>query len=483
MAGGGHGEGSVLSPFTWIKWFIELVFDLKAQVTYVSKWGVSRALYLGSVWVGLYFVLGHLIPSLPAFTVRWMLATAPIWIPVGLVISFWHSWVWYIQALFLSGRNPVLLEMKLPREIMKSPRAMELAITNLAISSGESTFIHRAWKGQIRTYFSFEIASFGGEIHFYIWCWKNYKNAVEAGIYAQYPEVELVEVEDYASRFQFDKSIHSCFATEWQRSSYMVEPKTGTRDLDAYPIKTYIDFELDKDPKEEHKIDPIAQVLEFMGTIKPNEQIWVQIVLRKAGNYGGVLFPKEMDHEWQDAVRRQVRAVRLLATVLPHEHETVADALAADPSKFRFPNPTESQKEQLQSMERNFGKYPFEVGMRGVYITTGDLHGPTYSGLRYLWRPFNNPQYRSQLTALRWTNNFDYPWQDIHDIRLNLVNLRFFDAFRRRSFFTSPWKMPTFVMTNEELASLWHPPSSTVQTPGLERIPATKGSAPANLPR
>ena len=79
---------------------------------------------------------------------------------------------------------------------------MELAMMNLSTSSGETTFIHRAWKGQIRTYFSLEIASFGGEVHFYIWCWKNYRNVVEQAMYSQYPEIELVEAEDYASKFQ-----------------------------------------------------------------------------------------------------------------------------------------------------------------------------------------------------------------------------------------------------------------------------------------
>ncbi len=481
MSGGGHSEGTGFPPLDWAIWFIKLVFDLKEQVHYVGDWGVSRALYLSSLFIGIYIVLGHLIPNLPGFTFRWMLGTAPLWLPAALWVICWNAWIWYIQALFLSGRNPVLLEMKVPREIMKSPRAMEIALTGLSISSGETTFIHRAWKGQVRTYFSMEFASFGGEIHFYFWCWKNYRNAVESSLYAQYPEIELVEVEDYASKFQYDPEIHSAFCTDWRRETY-IKGVEG-RHIDAYPIKTYIDWELDKDPKEEYRIEPLAQIIEFLGSIKPNEQVWAQIVLRKAGNYDGILIPKDMDHEWQDAVKEQVRRVRLLATALPHEN--VEDIEHADPEdiKPRFPHPTESQKEQLQVMERNFGKFAFEVGMRGIYISTGGLHGPTYGGLRYFWRPFNNPQYRSQLKPKRWTNNFDYPWQDIDGARDKIVTKRFLDAYRRRSFFTSPWKTPTFIMTNEELASLWHPPSATVQTPGLERIPATKASAPSNLPR
>ncbi len=479
---GGHGSaGTGIPPLDWLLWFIKLIFNLEDQVSYLADWGVSRALYLSTLFIGLYIILGHLIPNLPAFTFRWMIGTAPLWLPVTLWIMAWNAWIWYVQALFLSGRNPVLLEMKVPREIMKSPRAMEIALTGLSTSSGETTFIHRGWKGQVRTFFSMEFASFGGEVHFYIWCWKNYRSAVESTIYAQYPEIELVEVEDYASKFQYDPSIHSAFCTDWRRESYVPEAKG--LGIDAYPIRTYIDWELDKDPKEEYRVEPLAQVLEYLGSIKPNEQVWAQIVVRKAGNYGGILLPKDMDHDWQDAVHEQISNVRALASLRPFKNLHDLDHAENPGDVLGFFSPSESQKEQLVAMERNFGKSAFEVGMRGIYITTGGLHGPTYGGLRYFWRPFNNAQYRSALKPKRWTNNFDYPWQDINGVRDQLVTRRFLDAYRRRSFFTSPWKTPTFVMTNEELATIWHPPSSTIATPGLERIPATKASAPLNLPR
>lgn len=38
------------------------------------------------------------------------------------------------------------------------------------------------------------------------------------------------------------------------------------------------------------------------------------------------------------------------------------------------------------------------------------------------------------------------------------------------------------VMSTEELATMFHIPSSTVMTPGLSRIPSTRKEAPANLP-
>ncbi|MDB5238493.1 MAG: hypothetical protein JWM46_763 [Candidatus Kaiserbacteria bacterium] len=482
MSGGNEG-GAIAQYFSWL---FGLIFDLKAQVKYAGDWGISRALYLGLLFAALYLLLVHMVPQLPFFTISWLLATAPIWMPIGLFIGFWKAWIWYIQSLFLSGRNPVLLEVRLPREIYKSPRAMEVAISLLSISSGETTFIHRAWKGQVRPFFSFEIASFGGELHFYIWCWRNYKAEMESAIYGQYPEVELHEVEDYASKFQFDTKIHSVYATEWRLESY-AGVKPDDFHINAYPIKSYVDFELDKDPKEEYKVDPLATILELLSNILPEEQIWVQIVIRKCGNGGGPLFfTREMDHEWIHAIDHEVEKIRTKAAVLnPDITNEVFHELHIDPKDTKQPQPraTWGQTETMRTLERHKGKYPFEFGGRAIYATTGHLHGPTVTAMRWLWKPIGNPNFIAHLRPRRWHNPFDFPWQDVNNYRFNLHARRAIDAFRRRLFFHSPWHMPTNVLTNESIATMWHPPSSIAAAPGLSRIPATKSAPPLNLPK
>ena len=70
--------------------------------------------------------------------------------------------------------------------------------------------------------------------------------------------------------------------------------------------------------------------------------------------------------------------------------------------------------------------------------------------------------------------------------------------FKLRSYFTWPGKyipsefpshtlfgdneLVPFVLTTEELASLYHFPSSTAETPTLPRTDSKKAEAPANLP-
>ncbi len=480
-----HGGGN--SPRAFIQTHLGLDFlDLDSWVGWLGGWGVSRALFLLILFFGEFLVLSNLVPSLPLFTFGWLVGTAPVWMPAALLYGFWQVWVWYIQSLYLSGRDPILLEMKMPREITKSPRAMEIAFSLFSISTGETTFIHRGWKGQVRPFFSFEIVSLGGQIHFYVWCWRNYKSEVEAAIYGQYPEVELHEVEDYATKFQFDPQKHEGFATEWRLETYQHGISASSMRINAYQPKSYIDFELDKDPKEEFKIDPLATVLEFMGSIEPHEQIWAQLVIRKCGNQG-ILFQKEQDHEWMEAVEEEVEKIRTRASIVRTEvladvhkelHEEVDDT-KHPPS----PRPTWKHQEQMKAMERHLGKYPFEFGGRALYFTEGHLHGPVYTGMRYLWKPMGNPQYMSHLRPRRWNCDFDYPWQDFRNIRFNNQVRRALDAYRRRMFFHSPWIIPTNIVTNETLATLWHPPSATAATPGIQRIPSTKAAAPANLPK
>ena len=68
--------------------------------------------------------------------------------------------------------------------------------------------------------------------------------------------------------------MHECFCTDWR-----YEPRN-----DAYQFRSYIDFELDTDPKEEYKVDPLAQVIERLSSIKPEEQMWMQIIITQCSD-------------------------------------------------------------------------------------------------------------------------------------------------------------------------------------------------------
>lgn len=444
-------------------------FDLEEWTEWIGEWGISRCLFLSILYVALLGILNLQIPNFPLFAFSWVIGTAPIWLPIALIVAFYRVWVWYARSLFLSKLKVVLLEMKIPREISKSPRAMETALTSFWMASQETTFLMRVIGGQVRPFYSLEIASFGGDIHFYVWTPKEYQQQIESNLYSQYPEIELVEVEDYSQKFVFDEDKYTCYCTDWR-----LEPHR--EHIDAYPIKTYIDLELDKDPKEEFKVDPFATVLEFLSGIKPNQQVWIQIVFT-ADWKTGTLVRKES--VWQHMVETEVQKIRLESSVFPEE---LPESISEERLKAARPRATWKQTQQVETMERNLGKHPYDVGLRGIYISPNEDFGKDYWGLRWIWRPFANPQYMSQLRPRRWHNPFDYPWQDFHDFRWNLTTKRFIDAYRRRSFFYTPWETPTNMLTTEVLATIFHPPSRSVTAPGIVRISAKKAEAPPNLP-
>ena len=450
-----------------------LSFDLHGVVDgyFGGYWGISRCLFLSIIFWGLFGILWNMVPSLPLFAFGWLLGTAPIWLPVVTVVTAWKIWIWYAHTSFLFKRDTILLEVKMPREITRSPRAMENALSKLWLDAGETTFLNRIWQGQVRPYFSLEIASFAGEIHFYIWCWRPWRQTVEAMMYAYYPEVELVEVEDYASKFKFDPDTQDAFPTDWR-----YEPRN-----DAYPIRTYIDFELDKDPKEEYKIDPLAEVLERMSVLRPSEQMWIQIIITMCRDRR-----RKKNGAWWEHEDRFIGTIKDEIDVLRKETTSAHpdDRSAPDAWKSMARVPMYRYTKLIEAMDRNLGKHPFNVGMRGVYIAASkDFNASGYFGLRWIWKPVGNPQYMNQLRPRRWGNPFDWPWQDFNSIRWNLMVRRYFDTYRRRSHFYSPWIFPHNMMSTEVLATIWHPPSSAVGAPGLARIPAKKAEPPANLPK
>ncbi len=368
-------------------------------------------------------------------------------------------WVRYVRTEWIRKQEKILLEIKLPQETIKSPVAMELVLLGLYQTSGEGTPIDRYWDGKTRVWFSLEIVSDGGEIHFYIWAFKSQRTVVEASIYAQYPGVEVHEADDYTQKVFFDPAKLDIMGCKFAA----VAP-------DPLPIKTYVDYGLDKDPDEEFKVDPIAPLIEFMGTLKKGHQAWVQYVVRAHVAEKTPTNGKYPD-KWKDEAKTLIQEIIEESAVETKDGDQVPNAVKL----------TKGQKDRIEAIERSQTKYGFDTGIRLLYIAPKDVFDKgSGGGLIGSFKQFNAPNLNGfkPLEPM----SFDYKWEDWTGKKLLERKIEHFTSYCNRGYFHYPFSAKWTVLNTEELATLFHFPGSTVGTPTLKRIPSKRGDAPSNLP-
>jgi hypothetical protein len=385
------------------------------------------------------------------------------WAPFVLGVLFWKLWRSFLEKKYISGINWVILEVKLPKDIKRSPLAMELLLNGLyQTSSGPWT--DQLFKGRVQDWFSLEIVSIEGSIHFFIRANAIFKNFIESQIYAQYPSAEVFEVSDYAKSIKYDDD-----NSVWQ--PWGLEYKLKGKDY--LPIATYIDFGLDKEGiKDEERVDPLTTMLELFGTCKKDEQMWLQIVIKVSGNRYKTPGTWFGTHDWVKEGELAVEKINAKYT-----------KSGGDASDLRM---TESDKNMVKAIGRNTSKIGFDVGVRGFYwcrdcSSKNKKFDPSkVKGLVGLFRPFQFGAYN--LISIDFPTDFDFPWQDINNIRRQSLKRKMFDAYKRRSFFYLPYKKKPFVLNSEELATIYHFPGMVAETPTFGRIESRKGEPPTNLP-
>lgn len=395
---------------------------------------------------------------------RYAYKLLPLILFVSLSITLWNAWLDYRRAFYWNKKlGYTLLEIKLPKDIMKSPLAMEVVLNQIHQTGGEGNWYQKYWLGQTRDWFSLEIVSTEGQIHFYIWTRKKHKNGIEAHLYSQYPGVEIYEVEDYIKNFYYDPSKHNMFACQW----VLTEP-------DPYPIGTYVDYGLDKDPKEELKTDPMTSQLEILGTVQSKQHIWIQILVRahkKEQPKPGTWFEKR--DAWKDESKAQI--------------ENIIKGLKKEESSFpRIP--TKGEAERIAALERSIGKIGFDVSIRSIYFAEKDAFNPIYIGSmlgsfkQYGAMGLNG--FKPSGLMFEYNDFWWFDWWKFDKDKMAKIAL---EEYKLRSFFFSPYKnkwfyTKPFVLNSEELATIFHLPGAVAGTPTFERLPSRKSDAPSNLP-
>lgn len=400
---------------------------------------------------------------------QYIIDIAPLLLAVTLFYIMWPLWVRYIRAKNFLSIAYTVLELRLPKDTFKSPLAMEVFLNALHNTSNGNLYA-QFWKGETRPWYSLEIVSIEGKVKFYIWTEDRRKAGVMSALYSQYPQIEIYEHGDYTKGVQFDPKTMKMWAGELIFTM-----------SDPYPIKTYVDYGLDKDPKEEFKVDPILPLIEFLGSVGPNQQVWIQILIQahtKSARKPGHLWKKT--DPWIDSAKKLVNEM-----ILRDPKTKIAGEPDEETGQTKGPVLSKGEKDIIEAIERSITKHPFDCGIRALYFGKKDFFNGAFGagGVVSSFKQFSAAHLNGfKPNGDKWTLKLSYPWQDYKDIRKNNECRTALKAFKRRSFFYAPFDSKPMVMNTEELATIYHFPGSVAATPNLDRVPSKKSDAPANLP-
>jgi len=226
---------------------------------------------------------------------------------------------------------------------------------------------------------------------------------------------------------------------------------------DPYPIKTYIDYGMDKSLKEEEKIDPITPTIELMGSMQKGEQLWFQIIIRAT------------TQEWKDVGKEEIEKIK------SEKFDKEKD------EKFNENMLTKAEKETISAIERSIDKLGFDAGIRTIYIAEKDaFRGTNIPATINMLKQYNSNNLNGFRPAR--ATSFDYPWQDFRGVRVSAKKKNIFDLYRKRSFFYPPHSRTPMVFCSEEIATMYHFPGGVSETPSFGRVESKKSGPPVNLP-
>jgi hypothetical protein len=425
----------------------------------------------------------------------------PLNIALGVLFDFlrvsWWLWLFLIllpifKSIYLHWRQENfkhskafdmgILEIKMPREINKSPKAMEqilMAIHSLRNAPGD--FQEKWINGEVTVWFALEMVSFGGNIHFYIRFPRARKSLIEAAFFSYYPDIELIEVDDYTERFpqnmiELQERGYDLWGTE------MVLTKE-----DAYPIKIYSDFE---SPDEDKQYDPISQFLEVLGRCNKEDIVGIQFLIAPAG--------VDYDHKynWNKKYEKLVEELR----ERKNKQQAQAQPQTGVPLNLSFMR-TPGETDILKKVEENLSKPAFDTLIRFIYLSPKTLFNDGYAR-RGLVGAFN--QY-ADLGLNSFVQNYDvstrtrfWDWPHIFPEKRNLYRKAsllynyihrecppetFMGKLITSNIFRSNFSSRRILLTTQCLATLFHPPTAMVTTtPHLEKTQSRKASPPPALP-
>ncbi len=390
----------------------------------------------------------------------------------------------FIQVRFLDGAPRVILELNILKDVEKGPKAAEelMAALHGVSETAIDTIFDIYLKGMVESYFSLEIASFEGVVHFYINTPVHLRDLVESQVYAQYPEAEITQVEDYAKDIPPDvPNEYDMWGCEWKLEKD-----------DVYPIRTYIDYEdtLASADASTKLIDPMANVVEGFGKMDKGEQMWLQILIRPVWNgwrEEGIKFiskmigrkaAKKQKTLWGWMIEEFFDFLRYFkeAPFKVPEPAIKKEEILGEEGKTLMLYLSPGEKKVVEAIERNISKVGFETKMRWIYIAKKDFFKKA-KGVLTGFGIF--AQFRSQdLNYFHVDKNTKTSaYYFATEQRKTYAKRVLLGKYKKRFF-----RERGFVLNTEELATIYHYPTLTgKKATGISAKPLS-AAPPSELP-
>lgn len=286
--------------------------------------------------------------------------------------------------------------------------------------------------GHLQEHFSLEIAAIEKRIRFYVWTPEHLVGFVESQIYAQYPTVQIHQLdEDYAARQLSQPVIYSTELT--------------LIDSDPLPIKTFPSFE----------VDPLAAITATLAKLdETNEEMWIQVLARPIGDEwhkkGGATVKKIKAGGGSNALT--ILGQALTAFSKPPGTNADGKPVSKDLS--------ERDKSRVSAIETKVTKLGYQVKIRLLYAgnseTTARLRMQAMVGTFKQFNTTNLNGFQSKLPSFQLTRQAEFQQRNFTD--------------------------KGFILNIEELASLYHLPHTSVETPNIVWATLKTAEPPANLP-
>ncbi len=389
--------------------------------------------------------------------------------------GLWNSWIYYIQTRYFEKATFILLKINVYSNNEQSPKAVENIFAQLSGAHTTNTLWETYGQGIYQLPFSFEIVSLGGYINFFIYTEKRYKNLIENSIYAQYPDVEIFEVNDYVQNIpsKYPNPEYDIYGFEFIN----VKPE-------AYPIRTYIDFE--HSLTQELK-DPLSGLLECLGGFTEGEQGWFQIIVTPTDNSWREGAYKLMNKLMGAKVKASNFSVGAMMAGAALSGLEALGALAGESAAAKSATDTSQMnllldpylKKQLDGIARKASKIGFKTKIRYIYIGKHEVYNKAKGINPFVGaiKQFNTVDLNSLKPDLKRTGTRAY--YVFTKLRKKWRKNKLMSGYKYRS----GWKgSPSFILNIEELASLYHFPTTLTKAPLIKKVESRKAEPPLTLP-